>query len=129
MIEPTSKDIGRYVAYTDNAPVPTVEAGRITSFNDRIVFVAFPKQRIVSEAVVQGCDRGSLVWLDELLPLSAECQRLREENQRLSTALAQETRISRDYQQQRDEWMARARQQAAYADVSVALEDERMGRR
>lgn len=67
MIEPTSKDIGRFVVYCDRAPVPTVEAGRITSFNEATVFVAFPK-RYVDGVNVQGCNRGDLVWLDDVWP-------------------------------------------------------------
>lgn len=64
MIEPTSKDIGRFVVYGD-AVRSTVEAGRVTSFNEATVFVCFPKRHI-RDVTVQGCSRCDLYWLDEL---------------------------------------------------------------
>lgn len=68
MIEPTSKDIGRFVLYMDGAPVPTVESGRVNSFNETTVFVAFP-QRGGSGVNVMGCNRDMLWWLDKVAPL------------------------------------------------------------
>lgn len=65
MIEPTSKDIGRFVLYMDGAPVPTVESGRLSSFNETTVFVAFP-QRGGNVVSVQGCNRSDLWWLDKV---------------------------------------------------------------
>lgn len=65
MIEPTINDIGRFVVYVDHAGT-TAEAGRITSFNEQTVFVAFPK-RLIAETTVQGCERSMLHWLDDIV--------------------------------------------------------------
>ena len=68
MIEPTSKDINRFCLYMDSAPVPTVEAGRVHSFNQETVFVGFPNRRS-GLVEVKGCNRADLWWLDDVARL------------------------------------------------------------
>jgi hypothetical protein len=70
MIEPTSKDVGRFVVYVRHDGLrPVIEAGRIRSFNELYVFVGFPSR--ASDVVEpKACTRDTLVWLDDLVSLA-----------------------------------------------------------
>ncbi len=76
MIEPTAKDIGRFVLYSNPSPItttvalPTVEPGRVIAFSDKHVLVRFVK-RFFDETITRACDRESLTWLDDLLAKAA----------------------------------------------------------
>jgi len=59
MIEPTEKDIGRSVIYTGNYNGP-LQRGRITSFNDSVVFVRYTDQHLT--AYGQATNRKDLKW-------------------------------------------------------------------
>lgn len=72
MINVTEKDLGKFVIYCDHAPVPTIEAGVIVGFNERTVFVSFPKKFIREEATTQGCTRESLYWIKDVVKIPNE---------------------------------------------------------
>jgi len=68
VIDPTEEDIGRSVMYRADHPEAQYQYGKLTSFNDRLVFVLFNPEGSTS----QGCRREDLCWCfdedDEYIP-------------------------------------------------------------
>lgn len=63
MIKPAPEDLGREVFYLSNFPGDSPQPGKISSFNDRFVFVRFG-----NSATAQACDPRDLYW--DLVPRS-----------------------------------------------------------